>query len=102
VQTHTPLYLARAPSRVPARTKKAFRGIAPEGLVLRHCRALGRSTPLGVIEHAAVVAADPRLCHGSAPTHGGPLDAGHVGWPRHRRALRIGEQCGQLEPRTSM
>jgi hypothetical protein len=39
VQTHTPLYSARAPSRVPARTKKAFRGIAPEGLVLRHCRA---------------------------------------------------------------
>ena len=33
---------------------------------------------------AAVMAADPRLCHGSAHTHGDALEAGQIEWPRYR------------------
>jgi hypothetical protein len=62
-----------------AKTKKAFQGIAPEGLVLNECRALRSSTLR--IECAAVVAIDPRLRHGSAHTGGHPLGAGQIEWP---------------------
>ena len=46
-----------------AKTKKAFRGIALEGLVLNEYRSLGRFPPLGVAEQAH--------------TTGGALEAGH-------------------------
>ena len=67
-----------------AKTKKAFRGIALEGLVLNEYRSLGRFPLLGVAEQAAVTAARPRLGHGPAHTTAGALEAGHERGPRLR------------------
>jgi hypothetical protein len=51
---------------------------------------LGRFALLAAIDRAAV-AIDPRLFGGSRHADHGSERVGRIEWPRHRRALRIGE-----------
>jgi hypothetical protein len=69
---------------LPAKTRKAFRGSPQKAWFSMNAGPLGRFALLGALERAAVMASDPRLCHGSAHTLGDSLEAGQVDWPRHR------------------
>ena len=78
---------------VRPKPKRPSRGSPWKAWFSMNAGPLRRFAPLGVIKRAAALAADPRLCHGSAHTHGDSLDAGQTERPRYRWVLRIGESC---------
>jgi hypothetical protein len=70
--------LARDASGLEAKTKKAFQGIAPEGLFLYDAEPLRRFAPLAAIRRAAMAIA-PGLCHESRHTPGHSRRSGDIG-----------------------
>jgi hypothetical protein len=99
-KTQPPFGLTRYLCRAQTKTKKAFQGIALEGLFSMSADPLGRFALLPAIERAAVPV-DPRFGHGYRHADDRSW-RGQIRWPRHRRALRIEDSSRHLSLSTSM
>ena len=96
-KTEPPRDLAEVFFRASGQNKRPSRGSPWKAWFSMKAEPLGRFTLR--IEHAAVVAIDPRLNHESAHTDGGSLGGGQIEWPSWRWALRVEEHSSQRKPR---